>query len=67
MVNARQRSLLERALRHLEDTRAALRSASLDCLAVDTMAALEALGEISGKNLKEEAIDRIFHEFCIGK
>ncbi|WP_242848915.1 tRNA uridine-5-carboxymethylaminomethyl(34) synthesis GTPase MnmE [Syntrophomonas palmitatica] len=67
MINARQQSLLERAHRHLQDTRAALGSVPLDCLGVDTMAALEALGEISGKNLKEEAIDRIFQEFCIGK
>ena len=44
-----------------------LQQVPLDCLGVDLQGALEALGEVTGENLKEEVIDRIFHEFCIGK
>ncbi|NLW92571.1 MAG: tRNA uridine-5-carboxymethylaminomethyl(34) synthesis GTPase MnmE [Syntrophomonadaceae bacterium] len=67
MVSTRQRSALERARQQVLDTRDGLREAPLDCLGVDLGGAMEALGEITGKNLKEEAIDRIFHDFCIGK
>lgn len=67
MVSTRQRNALERARQHVGDTRQGLREAPLDCLGVDLGGALEALGEITGKNLKEEAINRIFHDFCIGK
>jgi len=67
MVSTRQRMALERARQHVIDTMEGLREAPLDCLGVDLGGALEALGEITGKNLKEEAINRIFHDFCIGK
>lgn len=67
MISTRQCSALERARQHVMDTCHGLREAPLDCLGVDLGGALEALGEITGKNLKEEAINRIFHDFCIGK
>lgn len=67
MVSTRQRQALERARQHVIDVMQSLREAPLDCLGVDLGGALEALGEITGKNLKEEAINRIFHDFCIGK
>ncbi|MGE5391774.1 MAG: tRNA uridine-5-carboxymethylaminomethyl(34) synthesis GTPase MnmE [Deltaproteobacteria bacterium] len=67
MVSTRQRNALERARQSVIDSREGLREAPLDCLGVDLGGALDALGEITGKNLKEEAIDRIFHDFCIGK
>jgi len=67
MVSTRQRNALEQARQHVTDTRESLREAPLDCLGVDLGGALDALGEITGKNLKEEAINRIFHDFCIGK
>ncbi|MDD3879516.1 MAG: tRNA uridine-5-carboxymethylaminomethyl(34) synthesis GTPase MnmE [Syntrophomonas sp.] len=67
MINLRQKNALLRAKRHLEDSLDAMGRVSLDCLGVDIWGALEALGEISGKNLKEEVIERIFQDFCIGK
>lgn len=67
MINIRQKNALITAKGHIEDSIKAMGSTSLDCLGVDIWGALEALGEISGKNLKEEVIDRIFHDFCIGK
>ncbi|WP_276619167.1 tRNA uridine-5-carboxymethylaminomethyl(34) synthesis GTPase MnmE [Syntrophomonas wolfei] len=67
MINLRQKNALLTAKRHIEDSLAVMGKVSLDCLGVDIWGALEALGEINGKNLKEEVIERIFHDFCIGK
>ena len=67
MINLRQREALLRARQHLQDALKELNQVPLDCLGVDIWGALEALGEITGKNLREEVIDRMFHDFCIGK
>lgn len=39
----------------------------LDLAAIDLAAALKSLGQITGKNVTEEVIDRIFTKFCLGK
>lgn len=67
MLNLRQTNALRQAKKYLEDSLAAIGEAPLDCLGVDIWGALEVLGQVTGKNLKEEIMDRIFHEFCIGK
>ena len=67
MINLRQREALLRAREHLQDASRELNQVPLDCLGVDIWGALEALGEITGKNLREEVIDRMFSDFCIGK
>lgn len=67
MLNLRQKNALLRARNALMDSLANLNKMPLDCLAVDIWGALESLGEISGRNLKDEVIDRMFHDFCIGK
>jgi len=67
MINLRQKDVLERTQKLVSGTRQTIGKVPLDCLAVDVWGALETLGEISGKTLKEDIIDRIFHEFCIGK
>lgn len=67
MINLRQREALLRARQHLQDALKELNQVPLDCLGVDIWGALETLGEITGKNLREEVIDRMFHDFCIGK
>ncbi len=38
-----------------------------DLLAIDLQEALAHLGEIIGETSTEDVLDRIFHEFCIGK
>lgn len=66
------------AQRHIEAAQRAMESLSsaisaidmgmpLDVCAVDISAALEALGEISGENARENVIDRVFKDFCVGK
>ncbi len=67
MVNIRQKDALERTYEQVRNARQTLKAVPLDCLAIDIWGALETLGEISGKSLKEEVIDRIFHDFCVGK
>lgn len=67
MVNLRQKNALLKSRAYAENALEQMGQVSLDCLGVDVWGALESLGEISGKSLKEEVIDRIFHDFCIGK
>ncbi|NLB87792.1 MAG: tRNA uridine-5-carboxymethylaminomethyl(34) synthesis GTPase MnmE [Syntrophomonadaceae bacterium] len=67
MINLRQKNALLKAKKHLQDTKDSIYDAPLDCIGVDVWGALEALGEITGKSLKEDVIDRIFRDFCIGK
>jgi tRNA modification GTPase len=66
-INLRQKNCLLRAREHIINVKHYLTEVTLDCLGVDVWGALESLGEISGKNLKEDVINRIFHDFCIGK
>lgn len=67
MLNLRQKNALDLALQHIKEIQETMSHLTLDCLAVDISAALEAIGEISGKSLNDDAIERIFHDFCIGK
>jgi tRNA modification GTPase len=67
MINLRQKNALIRSRAQVENALQAIGQVSLDCLGVDIWGALETMGEISGKTLKEEVINRIFHDFCIGK
>ena len=39
----------------------------LDLISFDLRAAVQALGEITGQNVDDELLDRIFRDFCIGK
>ena len=45
----------------------AIRSVSLDILALDVKDGWDALGEISGKTATEDIINTIFSKFCVGK
>lgn len=67
MINLRQKDALLKSREHATNALDEMAEAPLDCLAVDIWGALERLGELTGKSLKEEIIDRIFHDFCIGK
>ena len=67
VVNLRQKQSLRQARQHAQEVFSCLETTTLDCLGVDLRGALESLAEVTGKNLKDEVLDRIFHDFCIGK
>lgn len=68
MVNQRQEQALQKALKHIKDALTLIdRRSDMDCLAVDTWGAVSCLEEITGKRIKEDIIERIFSDFCIGK
>lgn len=68
LVNARQRSALDRAYAHVEDAIAAHEAAvPQDLLATSVRAALHAVGEVTGENVDEAVLTEIFSSFCIGK
>ncbi len=68
LVNVRQRDLLASAREALLSARTTLASNSPDdLLAVDFRDAAESLGEITGETATPDVIERIFHDFCIGK
>lgn len=68
LVNARQRSALDRAYAHVTDAIAAHEAAvPQDLLATSVRAALHAVGEVTGENVDEAVLLEIFSTFCIGK
>ena len=68
MVGPRHAEALERAERQLSVARTGLaQGVPVELVALDTRAALDALGEILGETVTEEVLDQIFRDFCIGK
>jgi len=68
LTNTRQAEAVERALRSV---RAALEAMEFgltpDAVLTETEEAMEALGELTGKTVREDITDRIFERFCVGK
>ncbi len=68
ITNARHRFALMDASKQIAEALAALRTGmDMDCVTIDLNAAWSSLGEITGKTVSEEIIDRIFTKFCLGK
>lgn len=68
LLNIREKDLLQRARDSLQKTLSDAREgATLDLLAVGLEEVLEILGELTGENLTDEVLDRIFSDFCVGK
>ncbi|HZU11258.1 MAG TPA: tRNA uridine-5-carboxymethylaminomethyl(34) synthesis GTPase MnmE [Chloroflexota bacterium] len=66
--NVRHADALRRALAALQLAGDALDAETpIDLVSFDLRAAADALGEITGDNVDDELLDRIFREFCIGK
>jgi tRNA modification GTPase len=64
----RHRDALKRALDSLAAARlSASSSMPPEIVAVDVMAAADALGSITGVVGTEDVLDALFREFCIGK
>ena len=68
LTNARQFDAVTRAL---ESVTAALGAMELGCtpdiVLTETETAMAALGELTGRTVREEVTNRIFERFCVGK
>jgi len=64
----RHQAILHRALEHVraaQETHA--RGMPEDFVSIDVIAAVTALGEITGESATEDLLDTIFQRFCVGK
>ncbi|MBD9207492.1 MAG: tRNA uridine-5-carboxymethylaminomethyl(34) synthesis GTPase MnmE [Clostridiales bacterium] len=68
LTNARQADAVSRALSAVTDAHDALQNGMTpDAVLTDCEAALEALGELNGKHIRDDLVDTIFSRFCVGK
>jgi tRNA modification GTPase len=67
-INQRQAAALVKAKTSLEQVEATIfQELPLDFWTIDLRGAIQALGEITGEEVTESVLDRIFSKFCIGK
>ena len=68
LANERQRSNVENALRSVTEAKDAVMSGmTYDAVTVSLEDALAELMEMTGEKVSDEVVDRIFHNFCVGK
>ncbi len=67
-INQRQAAALTRARTSLQQVQTTIANQlPLDFWTIDLRGAIQALGEITGEEVTESVLDRIFSRFCIGK
>ncbi|MFN6463204.1 MAG: tRNA uridine-5-carboxymethylaminomethyl(34) synthesis GTPase MnmE [Nostoc sp. DedVER02] len=67
-INQRQSAALTQAKISLEQVQATIaQQLPLDFWTIDLRGAIQALGEITGEEITESVLDKIFSKFCIGK
>lgn len=67
-INQRQKTALIQAQKALENMQMTMdQELPLDFWTIDLRAAIHALGSITGEEVTEPVLDRIFSKFCIGK
>lgn len=67
-INQRQAAALTRAKTSLQQVQETIaQHLPLDFWTIDLRGAIQALGEITGEEVTESVLDRIFSRFCIGK
>ncbi|MDJ0661326.1 MAG: tRNA uridine-5-carboxymethylaminomethyl(34) synthesis GTPase MnmE [Crocosphaera sp.] len=67
-INQRQAAALTRAKIALQQVQTTItEDLPLDFWTIDLRSAIQALGEITGEEITESVLDRIFSRFCIGK
>jgi len=68
LTNARHAEAISRALECLGSALRAMRSgATPDIVLTESEGAMTALGELSGRTVREDVTERIFSRFCVGK
>ena len=68
VTNLRQLDALRRTKKSIEAIKDGVEmDVPMDCIEVDVREALNSIGEITGQTVTEDILDRIFHDFCIGK
>ena len=68
LTNARHYGAVQRALESLRAAKTAMSDAlTPDAVLTETEAAMAALGELTGKTVREDITERIFERFCVGK
>lgn len=68
LVNLRHRQAVETARERVNAAQEALAAGlPVDMLSIDILDAVQALGEATGQSVSEEMVERIFHQFCVGK
>lgn len=67
-INQRQAAVLTRAKLALQQVQITIaEQLPLDFWTIDLRSAIQALGEVTGEEVTESVLDRIFSRFCIGK
>ena len=68
LCNERQRANVYRALQSVSEAKQALQSGmTYDAVTVSLEDAISELSEMTGEKTSDEVIDRVFHNFCVGK
>ena len=68
LTNARQADAIAKSRASIEAARSSLHlGITPDAVLVDVEAAMEALGEATGRVVREDITNRIFERFCVGK
>ena len=68
LTNARQLDAVSRALESMKAAENAMETGCTpDIVLTETETAMAALGELSGRTVREEVTNRIFERFCVGK
>lgn len=68
LTNARQADNVRRACEALDSAAAALRTGlTPDAVLTEVEESMSALGELTGKTVREDITSRIFERFCVGK
>lgn len=68
LSNERQRLAAANALKSVEEAKAALESGfTYDAVTVLLEDAISSLLELTGEKTSDEVVDRVFHNFCVGK
>ena len=68
LTNARQAEAVGRAVESMEAALEAMNTgATPDIVLTEAEGAMAALGELTGRSIREDVTDRIFERFCVGK